>query len=188
LEENTKNSLRKYYREARISAPDKEKMSEIIVSHIKSLEIYQKSRTPILYWARNCEVSLLEICETRWENGQNFGLPHCNDKKGDMEIFLANKNDMLLDKYGILAPFPLQENVILPQSIDLIFVPALAFDLLGNRLGQGGGYYDKFLPKCEKAVKIGVCFSCQISETPLPVGDLDVKMDFILSEKGLIKC
>ena len=189
MEENTKNSLRKYYREARISAIGKEKMSEIIVSHINSFEIYQKARLPILYWAQNCEASLMEICNYRWKNNKVFGLPRCIDKNGNMEILVAaNKHEMLPDCYGISAPIPLDKNIILPQNIDLVFVPAIAFDTSGNRLGQGGGFYDKFLPKCKNAVKIGVCFSCQISETPLPTDDRDVRVDFLVSEKGIVKC
>jgi 5-formyltetrahydrofolate cyclo-ligase len=188
LIDNTKKSLRKYYIEARKSIPDKENLSEIVCSHIISLEIYKKSQIPVLYWAEKNEVSLLKICKERSQSGKKFGLPRCIDKNGEMEIFLANINEMSPDCHGILSPLPLRENSILPSEIDLIFVPATAFDIFGNRLGQGGGYYDRFLPKCKNAIKIGVCFSCQISENLLPVSDIDEKVDFVLSEKGIIKC
>jgi len=163
-------------------------MSKIIVSHIKALEIYEKSQMPVLYWAEKNEVSLLEICKERWKNKQKFGLPRCIDKNGEMEMFLSNENEMLPDCHGILSPLQEKKNSILSTEIDLIFVPAAAFDIFGNRLGQGGGYYDRFLAKCTNAIKIGVCFSCQLSKNPLPVSKLDEKVDFIVTEKGVIKC
>lgn len=176
-----KKLLRKYYLEQRKNIADKKKLSEIIISHIKLLEIYEKARTPVLYYAAKNEVLLFGLY-------QKFGLPRCIDKNGEMEIYWANLSEMSPDAHGILSPLPLPKNSILPEEIDLIFVPAVAFDVLGNRLGQGGGYYDRFLPKCKNAVKIGVCFSCQISENFLPADKFDEKVDFIISEKGIIKC
>lgn len=191
--DNTKEALRKYYLELRKNTVVREnnyniRLPEIIVSYIKSLGIYKKSKNPVLYWAVKDEISLLEICKERWANQQKFGLPRCIDKNGNMEMYFANENEMSPDCYGILSSLPLQKNIILAEEIDLIFVPAIAFDIFGNRLGQGGGYYDKFLPKCKNAIKIGVCFSCQISLNVLPVNDFDKKVDFIVNEKGIIKC
>ena len=182
----TKNTLRNHYREARKNLSDKEKLSEIICAHIKTLEIYQKSASPALYWAYGSEVSLLKICEERQKTGLKFGLPKCLNENGEMEFFEAKADNLSPDCRNI--PSPLAEKRILPQDLDCIFVPALAFDLSGNRLGQGGGYYDRYLKKCVNAIKIGVCFSVQISQTPLETNEHDEKVDFIISEKGVIKC
>ncbi|MCL2845787.1 MAG: 5-formyltetrahydrofolate cyclo-ligase [Chitinivibrionia bacterium] len=182
----TKTTLRNYYRELRKSISGKETLSEIICSHVKSLEIYRKSTVPALYWASKNEAALLKICEERGKNGVKFCLPRCLGENGEMEFFEANLNEMSLDCHNI--PSPLAEKRILPQDLDCIFVPALAFDLLGNRLGQGGGYYDRYLKGCVNATKIGVCFGAQISQIPLETSEHDVKMDFIISEKGVIKC
>jgi len=161
-------------------------MSEIACSRIISFEIYQKSSTTALYWAYGKEISLLRICELRWKSGFKFYLPRCLDKNGEMEFTEAVKEEMTLDCRKI--PSCAAKNIILPQNINCIFVPGLAFDVFGNRLGQGGGYYDRYLKKCVKAVRIGVCFSAQISETPLETDERDERMDFIISEKGVIKC
>jgi 5-formyltetrahydrofolate cyclo-ligase len=108
------------------------------------------------------------------------------DKTGGMEMFQALDSEMIPDCRKILSP--VGKNIILPQDLDCIFVPAVAFDIFGNRLGQGGGYYDRYLKKCLNAVKIGVCFSVQISQKPLETDENDEKMDFIISEEGIIKC
>jgi 5-formyltetrahydrofolate cyclo-ligase len=185
LDENTKDTLRKYYREIRQKAVDKEKLSKIICGHIKILNFYTNALRPILYWACKSEVSLLEICEERWEKKEKFGLPRCLDKNGNMDVFEAKKYEMSFDCNKVLSPNP--KNIILPRDIDCVFVPAIAFDNFGRRLGQGGGYYDRFLRKCGDAIKIGVCFSMQISQDPLPEDEKDERVSIIISEKGIIK-
>lgn len=161
-------------------------MSKIVHSYIKTLKNYQESPCPVLYWACGSELSLLELCEFRWKNQVKFGLPRSLNKNGEMEVYEANLDEMEFDCFEI--PSPAAKNIILPQDIDCIFVPGLAFDTLGNRLGQGGGYYDRFLKSCINAVKVGVCFSVQISQKVLIIDEHDEKMDFIISEKGVIKC
>jgi 5-formyltetrahydrofolate cyclo-ligase len=116
---------------------------------------------------------------------KKFGLPRCLDKDGNMDVFETNKDEMSLDCRNILSPN--LKNIILPENIACIFVPAIAFDNCGRRLGQGGGYYDKFLRKCVNAVKIGVCFSVQIEENELYETENDERVSIIISEKGMIK-
>jgi 5-formyltetrahydrofolate cyclo-ligase len=73
-----------------------------------------------------------------------------------------------------------------PEELDVILIPGLAFDLNGNRLGQGGGWYDRVLARAPHALKIGVCFDCQILES-VPHEAHDVKMDFVVTEKRLLE-
>ena len=67
-----------------------------------------------------------------------------------------------------------------------MLVPLLAFDRLNNRLGYGKGFYDKFLSTRKKIKTIGVAFSFQ-KYNKLPVTKLDIKLNYILTEKGLQK-
>lgn len=85
-------------------------------------------------------------------------------------------------RYGMLQPdqdvcpkFPLNQ-------IDLIVVPGIAFDLKKYRIGYGGGYYDRFLPKCPQATWIGLAFEDQLIRDTLPQS-WDVALHFIFSEK-----
>ena len=89
-----------------------------------------------------------------------------------------------MNKFGILEPKK-NKKEILP---DLIMVPLVAFDKKLNRLGYGGGYYDRFLKKYEKKriIKIGLAISCQ-EVKKLPLNSFDRKMDFVLTEKKLYK-
>jgi 5-formyltetrahydrofolate cyclo-ligase len=73
------------------------------------------------------------------------------------------------------------------EKIGVCICPGVAFDRYGARLGRGGGFYDTFLRQLKlksKAVIIGCCFECQISEAALPKERHDVDMDFVVSENG----
>ncbi len=89
-----------------------------------------------------------------------------------------------VNKYGMLEPAE-NKNFLIP---DILLVPLLAFDKRNYRLGYGKGYYDRFLNKYLKINKniltIGVAFSFQ-KHDKLPTSNYDVKLDYILTEKGI---
>ena len=72
------------------------------------------------------------------------------------------------------------------EEIDLVVVPALAFDRRGNRLGRGGSYYDRFFANEQlKASRCGFGFAEQIVES-VPAGQLDVPMDFLVTDEEVM--
>ena len=90
-----------------------------------------------------------------------------------------------VNKFGMLEPWPSKKSIV----PDFMLVPLLAFDSNNDRLGYGKGFYDKFLKKFLKKNKIttiGVAFSFQ-KYNKLPVSNLDIKLDYILTEKGIKK-
>jgi 5-formyltetrahydrofolate cyclo-ligase len=90
-----------------------------------------------------------------------------------------------VNKFGMLEPC-VRKKTLVP---DFMLVPLLAFDSNNNRLGYGKGFYDKFLNKflrSKKITTIGVGFSFQ-KHNKIPVSNLDVKLDYILTEKGISK-
>ena len=91
------------------------------------------------------------------------------------------KKDLVLHPYGMYqpnratcSPFPLNQ-------IDLIFVPGVAFDPKGYRIGYGAGFYDRFLPQCPQAVWIGLAYKAQIVTDTFPQ-TWDVPLHQILTE------
>ena len=74
---------------------------------------------------------------------------------------------------------------VLPDEIDLVIVPAVALDIKGNRLGRGKGYYDRLLPQCPQAYKIGVALECQLLEE-LPVDPFDAPLDAVFTASNEI--
>lgn len=73
----------------------------------------------------------------------------------------------------------------LPDRFDLVVVPGLAFDSTGGRLGQGGGWYDRFLSRCPTQVSVGVCFAEQLV-VRVPHEPHDVPVDLVVCERGVV--
>jgi len=87
--------------------------------------------------------------------------------------------------YGIREPMG-EARQVEPDSIELVLVPGLAFDREFYRLGYGGGYYDRFLPRLRpSALMIGAAFSFQVVES-LPHDAHDTRLDALLTEQGLV--
>ena len=84
-------------------------------------------------------------------------------------------------KFDILSPDPKRSRIIPPEEIDVVLVPCVGFDGKGNRLGHGGGYYDRYLPRCPQTTKTLVAFEAQKLDA-VCVGENDVAMDFIVTE------
>ena len=115
----------------------------------------------------------------------NFLLPIIK-KDCSMDFYKWSKNDVLkVNHLGI--PEPIKSRIRIP---DIILVPILAFDNKKNRLGYGKGFYDRYLNKIIKSYKkiltVGVAFSFQ-KYHKLPVNINDIKLDYILTEKGVSK-
>ena len=100
-----------------------------------------------------------------------------------MEFYKWHKSDpLLINKYGI--PEPVTDNIVYP---DILLIPLVAFDKELNRLGYGGGFYDRYIQKItkiKKIVKVGLAFSFQKSHN-LPVNKKDFRLNYILTEKGI---
>lgn len=103
--------------------------------------------------------------------------------EGDDLLFyhVRNEKDFEMGTYGILEPRKTLTCVSL-ENCHLIFIPGLAFDRRGRRLGMGKGYYDRALALF-KGLKVGVAFECQLTEEELPHEPHDIYMDFIITEK-----
>lgn len=87
--------------------------------------------------------------------------------------------------FGILHPNDQSLDAVALTDLKIIFVPALGFDLSGNRLGRGKGFYDKALQHCQ-ALKVGVCFSTNFVDQ-LPHEEHDVRMDVVITEKRILR-
>jgi 5-formyltetrahydrofolate cyclo-ligase len=84
-----------------------------------------------------------------------------------------------INQYGI--PEPVGGSEIMPEELDMVFVPLLGFDLQGNRVGYGKGYYDRFLSKCkDDVIKVGLSFLSPI-DCIEDVDFFDKKLDFCIT-------
>lgn len=95
-----------------------------------------------------------------------------------MEHYLIMPDTTLItNRLGISEPTPDSDSKVLPEDIDAIILPLLAFDLQGFRVGYGGGYYDRFLPQCRPdARKIGLSFFDPVEKID-DLDEYDIRMD-----------
>lgn len=108
----------------------------------------------------------------------------CGPQKANLEFCRALHFSQ--GSFGILEP-DVQSPVVDVHHIQGLLIPGVAFNKDGCRLGKGKGYYDKTLEHFS-GLKVGVCFEFQIAKQPLPVEEHDVRMDFLITESGLIDC
>ena len=94
---------------------------------------------------------------------------------------------MKMNRWGINEPV-FEKRFFKASDFDLVLVPVLGFDLSGNRLGYGKGYYDKFLKETRKdCLKIGLAFEISKFNGKLPVEDFDVTLDAVITEKNIFR-
>lgn len=106
-------------------------------------------------------------------------------QKGKMDFYSFKKGDELVEnRFHILEPKNQPEKLVLEDKIDVIIVPLVAFDNKGNRMGMGGGYYDRMLKKVRKdCLVIGVAYEFQQVDELL-VEEWDMPMDIVITEKN----
>tara|TARA_Y100000389_G_scaffold70530_1_gene67220 strand:+ start:383 stop:934 length:552 start_codon:yes stop_codon:yes gene_type:complete len=153
-----------------------------LLSLIKS-KIKKNDYIIALYYPTSFEVNILKLLEFNHISNKNLLLPVI-EKNNSMNFFSWEKHEILkVNKYGILEPFKKKKNI--PH---VMLVPLLAFDKNKYRLGYGKGFYDRYLNKYLKKNKdiltVGVAFSFQ-KYHKLPINSNDVKLDYILTEKGI---
>jgi len=153
-------------------------LDNIIRKFSKSKKIYLS-----LYYPSNYEVNTLKIFEKILSKNYTSLLPCISSK--NMKFYKWNyKDTLIVNQYGMLEPSKTRDYFI----PNLMLVPLLAFDKENYRLGYGKGYYDTFLNRYLKKniniLTIGIAFSFQ-KYNKIPTARHDVKLDYVLTEKGL---
>jgi len=136
------------------------------------------------YYPVNFEVDDLELLKRLKKKNFNISLPIIK-KNFQMDFYKWSFSDPLkINKYGI--PEPENQNIVYP---DVLLVPLVAFDKNLNRLGYGGGYYDRLIAKLskkKKIIKIGLALSIQEVDK-LPINLHDQKLDYIVTNQNILK-
>lgn len=112
-------------------------------------------------------------------------IPKTDFKKLSMKNLLFDPQYTILgrNKYGI--PEPIHGKVIPPEDIDVVLMPLLAFDLNGNRVGYGKGFYDRFLTQCKpEVVKIGLSFFDPVDQIS-DINEFDAPMDACITPRKM---
>jgi 5-formyltetrahydrofolate cyclo-ligase len=136
------------------------------------------------YYPSNYEIDDLKILDYLEKKNFIVSLPVIK-KENQMNFYKWSKRDPLkINKFGI--PEPVSTKIIYP---DILLIPLVAYDTNLNRLGYGGGFYDRYIEKIEKikkVIKIGLAFSFQ-NISSIPINQYDKRLDFIFTEKEILR-
>ena len=183
----TKAQLRKKYKELRalLSPQDRDDQSLEIANQLLKLPIWNYSYYHIFLTIEELrEVDTNYILNILAGKDKHIVISKSDFDSGNMTHFLLT-DSTVLRKSAFNIPEPVEGIQIQETSLEVIFVPLLAFDTKGNRIGYGKGFYDKFLAKCSRdTIKIGLSFFEPESET-LPVYKDDIKLDYGVTPKGV---
>jgi len=132
------------------------------------------------YYPYNYEANVIEILEKFEKKNYLITLPKIK-KNSQMDFFhWSTRHPLLINKYGI--PEPISNKIKYPN---ILLVPLVAFDKHLNRVGYGGGFYDRYIKKIKKKKKvltIGLAYSFQ-KVKKIPINNYDIKLDYIVTEK-----
>ncbi|MBC7835032.1 MAG: 5-formyltetrahydrofolate cyclo-ligase [Phycisphaerales bacterium] len=197
-----KARLRQEYKAAeRQRAKDPEvvkSMSHRACAGIIYSQMFMTARAIMLYATLPGEPDPTKIAEHALSLGKTVAFPRIDWASRELTPAVVGcvddgaANGLVLQRLGLREPNPACPPLD-PAKLDLIIVPALAFDAAGNRLGRGGGFYDRFLaglaggPGCKRPVTCGLCFSTSLVAVPpgLPVEAHDHRVDAVATELGL---
>jgi len=167
-----------------------------IAKHILATTIYQRSQHIAVYWAVGGEINLQPLIEGAWAQGKRCYLPVVQGQRMAFVDYSAD-TEMSNNVFGIPEPISVRA-AIKAADLDLVLTPLVAFDCKGNRLGMGGGYYDRtfnFLlspwsdvnaggEKQHSPVLMGVAHACQEVDQ-LHAESWDVPLHRVVTDQGV---
>ena len=178
-----KKALRKEMRSRRasMSKEDRDIASHKIVSNLLNNPIYKSADTIMAYSSMPEEIQLNELFDNAFSNDKILAIPLIIGRGTMRPVFLPTVEDLVVGDFGIMTVRQDKRQFVEFDNIDCVIVPGAAFDRQGNRLGLGGGYYDRFLQRVPNAKRVALSFDYQLLET-VPAEPHDAKMDIIITE------
>lgn len=159
-----------------LSAVEKAEAARRVFSRLEQCAAFLMADNVLLYHSLPDELSTHEFLE-KWSSRKNFFLPRVNGV--NLDILPYDRSRMALGAFHIEEPQG--DDTADINSIELIVVPAVAYDRRGGRVGRGKGYYDRLLAD-SRATKIGVGYDFQFIEEDIPVEPHDVAVDIVITE------
>lgn len=182
----TKKEIRRRIRQIRSQIPEelKKQYSVSIQNKLLQDKAFQDADEIFCYVNNKDEVKTDLIMSVAWKLGKKVAVPKVMER-GIMEFFyISGREELAIGHYGILEPL---SNSLAKGNQVLMIMPGVGFDRKGNRIGYGGGYYDRYLMRYSPKYKIALSYSDQITEY-IRNEEQDVSVDKIFTEREIIKC
>jgi 5-formyltetrahydrofolate cyclo-ligase len=152
---------------------------------LQALPEYRSARCVVGYVAFRGEMDPAPLLERARADGKRVALPRVQGATGLLLHEHASDDALIRSALGILEPSPRSPTVD-PTEVDLVLVPALAVDARGQRLGYGGGYYDRLLPTLPRAFAVAAVHDFQVLAA-VPVTHFDQRVHCIVTERRVLR-
>lgn len=170
-----------------VSTEERGRIGALIRDRALRLRALREAGTVMLYAATAEEIDLFPLMTSLLQAGKRTAFPYIVGK-GLMEARAVAAPEALTEgAFGISAPDPACSMRVPPEEIGVVVVPGAAFAADGSRLGLGGGYYDRFLPRAAHALRLVLAYDFQIVPE-IPTASHDMRVDCILTERRMIRC
>lgn len=150
------------------------------------LAAYKNAHTILAYAAFGGEADLAALLAAAEAEGKLVAYPVCGEGF-TMTAAVPDADGWETGLYGIRTPILSRSRTLRPDELDLVLVPCTAFDPGCMRVGMGKGYYDRYLPLCTKAVKIGIAFEVQ-KVGRAAADEHDARLDAFITDGGIYTC
>ena len=182
-----KTFLRSHYKKKRLSLTKQEvdHLSQRVCKQLDKLSIWRLKHYHIfISISKYNELDTSSIINKLKSEKKNIIVPKILNNEL-VHIVINDQTEFSINEYGIKEPN--NGNHFIIENLDLIFIPLLAYDLEGHRVGYGKGYYDRFLKLTNKSsLKIGLSFFDPINKIQ-DIDDNDVKLDYCITPKQVYK-
>lgn len=171
----------------RIDKETRQQKSRLIKDKLLALNLFQSSSTIMFFLSFKSEVDTFPIICRALKMGKRVVVPKTvpAEKKMIPSLLSDLKADLEPGLKGIMEPKMSLLRPVAAQEIDLVLVPGVAFDRAGNRLGYGGGYYDRFFPLLRQNTPlVALAFEGQLVNE-VPTGPYDKKVDLLITEERI---
>ena len=182
----SKPDLRRLMRQRRqaLSEDDRAKAAICLTQNVLALEAWQDASKIALYLANDAEADPSLLAKELRHAGKTPYLPVIQQDNSLCFAPWVEFSELRNNRFGIPEP---QTPASKAAELDIILLPLVAWDIHGNRLGMGGGFYDRSLSGACDVLKVGLAYELQRVET-LPAESWDVNLDFVATEATLIQC
>jgi len=188
-----KDQIRTRVLKLRNSIPQQERKTreKIIMERIQGLPFFQKASVIFFYASFRTEVGTILFIEQTLKMGKRVVLPVVMKEKSQLALYEITSIKELFPGY-MKIPEPVRDGKaeFKLDQVELIIIPGVAYDKNGNRIGYGGGYYDRLLSDYKSAgiPVVAPAFTEQLVHKDIPAEAHDRKVDIIVTEKGVIYC
>lgn len=166
-----------------LSDTQRTRSNAALCARIMALDCFKKAENILLYAAFGGEADLSTLAVEAARQGKTLAYPVCGEGFS-LTAAVPGPDGWEVGAYGIRTPILSRSEVLRPDQLDLVLVPCTAFDAVCRRVGMGKGYYDRYLPRCTRAVKLGVAFEAQRVDKAA-VDAHDETLDGFVTEGGL---